>query len=135
VNTIVAAQPERKNGLPWFGRVVRLIETEQVEILWLHKSNTMSKYYYLDDETSTVHREAIICNGVEFEPVFGDGGRLLWKLLTPIPFIQALNQDNPPNLAPPLATTKFVQKVKSFDITTLVFNDVAEFEYFLYLYD
>jgi hypothetical protein len=132
VNTMVAAQPDRKNGLPWFGKVIRLIGTEEVEILWLHKSSNMSKYYYLDDVTSTVHREAIICNGVEFEPVFGD--RLLWKLLTPLSFIQALNQDDPPNLAPPLATTTFVQKVRSFDITTLVFNDKEEFKDFLYAY-
>jgi hypothetical protein len=130
VNTIVAAQPDRKNALPWFGKVVQLIGTDQVEILWLHKSNNMAKYYYLDDKTSTVHREAIICNGVEFEPVFR--AQLLWKLLTPLSFIQELNQVQPPNLAHPLATTTFVQKAQAFDITNLVFNDAEEFEDFLY---
>jgi hypothetical protein len=130
VDTIVAAQPGRKNAIPWFGKVIQLIGSEEVKVMWLHRKENTAKYYYMDDEINTIHIEAIICNEVEIEPVFGD--RLLWKLLTPLPFIQALNQDNPPILAPPLAAMKFMRKVRSFDITNMVFNDVEEFKDFLY---
>jgi hypothetical protein len=129
VGKIVAAQSDRANGLPWFGKVQSIVDGQTVEILWLHKEN--AKYYYLDDTTSEVHNDAIICNGVEFEPVFKT--KLMWKLITPLSLIQALNSDNLPILSSPLQlTSQITQKPKSIDITSLNFNNKKDFQNFLY---
>jgi hypothetical protein len=64
--------------------------------------------------------------------------QLLWKLLTPIPFIQALNSD--PSKMPTLAALFTTQKPrpkskKNIDLTSLVFNLANEFVNFLYVYE
>jgi hypothetical protein len=50
VGTIVAVQPDHKNGIPWFGKVTT-IKNEHVEVIWLHKSKSNSKYFYLSKTT------------------------------------------------------------------------------------
>jgi hypothetical protein len=84
VGTIVAVQPDCKNGIPWF-RKVTTIKNKHVEVIWLHKSKSNSKYFYLSKTTDKISKETIICHGIDFEPCFEDG--LLWHLLTPLPFI------------------------------------------------
>jgi hypothetical protein len=72
VGTIVAAQPDRKNGISWF-RKVTTIKNEHVEVIWLHKSKSNSKYFYLSKTTDKISKETIICHGIDFEPCFEDG--------------------------------------------------------------
>jgi hypothetical protein len=93
VHSIVAVQPQQVNGLLWFGKIICFVESDHLELLWLHKSTNISKFFYLNDTPDIVYLESIICNGVEFEPVYRNQ-QLLWKLLTPIPFIQALNSNS-----------------------------------------
>jgi hypothetical protein len=83
-----------------------------------------------------VHTESIICNGVEFKSVYGNK-QLLWKLLTPVPFIQALNSDlsKMPTLAALFTSQKPKPKSKkNIDLISLVFNSADEFVNFLYVY-
>jgi hypothetical protein len=44
-----------------------------VEVIWLHKSKSNSKYFYLSKTTDTISKETIICHGIDFEPCFEDG--------------------------------------------------------------
>jgi hypothetical protein len=113
------------------------VESDYVELLWLHKSTNITKFFYLNDTPDIVHTESIICNGVEFEPVYSNK-QLLWKLLTPVPFIQALNSDpsKMPTLAAPFTSQKPKPKSKkNVDLTSLVFNLTDEFVNFLYAYE
>ena len=112
LTTIVAVQPDRANGLPWFGKVICFIGTSKLELLWLHKTTTNNtKFYYLDSSTDIIHKDSVICNRVEFEPVYGYD-QLLWKLLTPLSFIQALNTnvDDMPVIAAPFAKLQVTKK-------------------------
>lgn len=133
LGTLVAVQPVRKNGLPWFGKVTKFVDEEQFELLWLHKE-AATRFYYLDDSVDVIHKDTIICNGIEFEPVFGE--KLVWRLLTPLPFIQAMNQDeeNIPKLTNPVFQATPTIRKKTFDITKLAFNDKEEFAEYLYKY-
>ena len=88
----------------------------------------------MDDTVDPVDKEAVICNGVEFEPVYGDT-QLLWKLLTPLPFIQALNAnpEDAPSIIQPFSNIKStLKKKKNIDLTSLAFQNAAEFESNLY---
>lgn len=81
-----------------------------------------------------VSMNAIICNDVDFKPMFHE--RVIWKLITPLPFIQALNNENIPlpALLPPISNLTTIFKKPSIDITALAFNNKEEFEAFLYEY-
>jgi hypothetical protein len=125
-------QPDRKNGIPWFGKVTT-IKNEHVEVIWLHKSKSNSKYFYLSKITDKIAKETIICHGIDFEPCFEDG--LLWCLLTPLPFIQALNPKDDttpiPTILSPLAHVNLAPNKISFDITQLAFPDKEAFEMYI----
>lgn len=93
-----------------------------------------STYYYQDAKTESVHKEAIICNEIEFEPIYRYD-QLLWKLMTPIPFIRALNL-KPENIAiitEPLMQIQIQQKKKNIDLTSLIFNTAEDFEKYIYI--
>lgn len=124
---VVAVQPPRRNSHPWFGKVVEVREGSLL-LLWLHLRKSR-KYFYIDNSTDVVANDSVICNGVECQPLFGE--ELLWKLMTPIAFIQQLNSDAPPTLdrANPLPEEKI--KEKKIDLTRLVFEDEEEFAAFL----
>lgn len=132
VGTVVATAPQRKGGLPWFGKVMRLVDATHIQLLWFYQIKKSNNYFYQDDVLDTVHHEAIICNGVEFAPKFGD--RLIWKLLTPIPFIRAMDSDTVPFLHPPLTTIRPITKRHLVDITALVFSTTNEFESYFSVY-
>ena len=71
VDCIVAVQPERINAHPWFGKVVKIDSTlKQVHLKWLHRHESSTTYFYMKDSLDVVHVDTIICNGVDFEPVF-----------------------------------------------------------------
>jgi hypothetical protein len=72
LNSMVAVQPKCANGFSWFGKIIRFVESDYVELLWLHKSTNITKFFYLNDTPDIVHTESIICNGVEFKPVYGN---------------------------------------------------------------
>lgn len=129
VGGIVAVQPSNVRAIPWFGKVVRLLPPS-LEILWLHKAGNSTKYFYLDTRIDTIPLGSVICNGVEFEPTFGD--KLMWKLLTPLPFIKSLNNDTVPPMESPLTTPSTHHSKRSFDISGLVFANKQEFENYLY---
>jgi hypothetical protein len=82
VETVVAVASYKKNAkVPWFGKVTN-IDTDYVDVIWLHRCKNITKYYYTDSSVNRIHSDTIICNGVEFAPKFGD--KLIWKLLTPL---------------------------------------------------
>lgn len=132
VTSIIAAQPDRKNTIPWFGKVVKIIK-EEFEVLQLHKSYNNAKYFFLNEKTNVVHKDTIIYNRIKLKPVFVDG--LLWWLLTPIPFIQSLNNIDIPNLLSFIAKISISSTKKSIDIIHLVFNCKDDFEEFLNKYN
>jgi hypothetical protein len=68
---------------------------------------------------------------VKFESIYGE--QLSWKLLTPVPFIQAMNQETIPEMAAPLTNITVELKKKGVDITRLVFENDEEFLQFLYV--
>ena len=60
--------------------------------------------------------------------------QLLWKLMTPIPFIRALNSE-PENIAiitELLMQIQIQQKKKNIDLTSLIFNTAKDFEKYIY---
>jgi hypothetical protein len=132
VNTIVAVQPDRRNEIPWFGKVTA-IKNEHVEVIWLYKSKSNSKYFYLSKTIDTISKETIICHGIDFESCFKDG--LLWCLLTSLLFIQALNPKDDtipiPTILSPLAHVNLAPNKISFAITQLVFPDKKAFEMYI----
>jgi hypothetical protein len=121
LNSIIAIAPSRKNALPWFGKVFKIHLNNTVDVLWFHKHND-SIYYFLNKKPDNVHYDAIICNGIEFEPNYNE--TLQWRLLTPISFIQALNSDNIPILRNLLHTPNpYKPNQAAFNITNLVFKN------------
>ena len=131
INCIVAIQPDRKNGVSWFAKVMKILE-EKLQILWLHK-DTNTRYFYLDDKLEMVHKETIICNGVALEPIYGQ--TLLWKLLTPLSFIKEMAKSDKINLERPFATSIVEPKQKMIDFTSLVFANRDDFIHFVYNYE
>jgi hypothetical protein len=90
--------PARRGGLPWFGRVLSWDKhAQQVHLRWMDKwtKTNNSKYFYLTTEES-VHQDTIICNGVDFEPIYGS--QLLWQLQTPLPIIRDLQEGKQLNI-------------------------------------
>ena len=80
-----------------------------------------------------VPKDAIICNGVEFVPKFGD--KLIWKLVTPFTFLRTLNSDNIPTIQDALSEVEPAQeKKKGLDITGLVFHSPEDFRKFFSSY-
>lgn len=131
VGSIVAVMPDRKNAIPWFARVVEILPDEDLlQIIYLHRQANTNKYYYKDDNVDTVHNDAVICNGVEFEPCFKDT-TMVWKLLTPVHFIQALNSNSPPTITYLVDTTKIKPNLPQLDISTLIFASKDEFVQFV----
>jgi hypothetical protein len=89
VETVVAVAFYKKNAkIPWFGKVTN-IDTDYVDVIWLHRCKKTTKYYYTDSSINRIHFDIIICNRVEFTPKFND--KLVWKLLTPLLFLYALH--------------------------------------------
>lgn len=133
IGSIIAVQPSRSNSLPWFAKVIQQLNATKLSIMWLNDAKgTHTQYYYLEDDLDTVSTDAVICNGVEFEPVFGE--RLLWRLLTPIAFITAMNNDNIPTIQAPLMVHQEISKPAKVDLTSMVFSSATEFEQFLCKY-
>lgn len=126
----------------WFARVISISDHVKIkkynrilcelEVLWLQRHNN-TKYYYLEDCTDMISLQSVICTGVEFEPVFEDS--LVWELLTPMAFIRALETTEEPEMLLPLTTVSTATKLRAFDITNLVFNNIQEFQDFLYKYN
>jgi hypothetical protein len=126
-NVVVAVAPERKNGIPWFGRVLDIDEDNQeVKVCWMDRLQSKTVYFYLTDNEATVHYDTIICNGVQMEPLLEE--KLMWKLVTPLPFIQSMNSDTPPELLQQKGTTiSTYQKRKKFDLSQMIFINSEEF--------
>ena len=61
------------------------IHAEDVEVIWLHRLQNSSKFYYTGSVMDHEPKNAIICNRVEFVSKFED--KLLWKLVTPLTFL------------------------------------------------
>ncbi len=126
-NVVVAVAPERKNGIPWFGRVLDVDERKQeVRVRWMDRLQSKTIYFYLTNDQATVHYETIICNGVQMEPVLDE--KLMWKLITPLPFIQSMNSDTVPELIQQKGNTIVTyNKRKKFDLSQMIFANSAEF--------
>ena len=130
INCIVAIQSDRKNGVSWFAKVMKILE-EKVQILWLHK-DTNTRYFYLDDKLEIVHKETIICNSVVLKLIYEQ--TLLQKLLTPLSVIKKIAKSDKINLKHPFATSIVELKQKKIDFTSLVFADRNDFIHFVYNY-
>ena len=131
INSIIAVAPTRKNGIPWFARVVQILEGgEEFLVKWFDLDpDGSSKYCLLTESEDTVHADAIICNGVEFAPFFGE--KLLWKLLTPLHFIQQLNQDEPAEIVQQRNRVRISPSHPKVNFTSLMFKDAESFKQYL----
>ena len=98
-----------------------------MQVKWLHRHEQSSKYFYQDDTIDVIHKETIICNGIDLQPVFGE--KLMWKLLTLLLFIQALNQDQPSRMTENWNIATRLSAVK-YDLTELMFEDEQDFRKF-----
>jgi hypothetical protein len=136
VETVMAVASYKKNAkVPWFGKVTN-IDTDYVDVIWLHRCKNTTKYYYTDSSVNQIHSDTIICNGVEFAPKFGD--KLVWKLLNPLLFLYALHQspkqitiNKPISFSPPSQPKERICR----DISSLTFANKQEFEDFVSTYD
>ena len=109
------------------------IHAEDVEVIWLHRLQNLSKFYYVGSVLDHVPNNAFICNGVEFVSKFRD--KLLWKLVTFLIFLQTLNSDNIPTIQGALSEVEPAQeKKKGLDITGLVFHSSEDFRNFFSSY-
>lgn len=125
-DVVVAVSPERKNGIPWFGRVLAIDnEKKEVNVRWMDRLQSKTIYFYLTDNSASIHYETIICNGVQMEPMLGD--KLMWKLVTPLPFIQSMNTDTPPALQQNSTVVGTSNKKKKFDLSQMIFASTEEF--------
>jgi hypothetical protein len=126
-DAVVAVAPERKNGIPWFGRVLELSEDKQeVKVRWMDRLQNKTIYFYLTDDQATIHYETVICNGVQMEPILEE--KLMWKLITPLPFIQSMNSDTPPELLQQSGNTILGYKKRNkFDLSQMIFVNSEEF--------
>jgi hypothetical protein len=50
--------------------LVITIKNEHVEVIWLHKLKSNSKYFYLSKTTDKISKETIICHDIDFESCF-----------------------------------------------------------------
>ena len=130
-NVVVAVAPERKNGISWFGRVLDVAANKQeVTVRWMDRLQSKTIYFYLSNEVATIHYETIICNGVQMEPVLEE--KLMWKLITPLAFIQSMNSDTPPDLLQQKENTiSSYKKRKKFDLSQMIFASSEEFLQFV----
>jgi hypothetical protein len=72
VETVVAVAFYKKNAkVPWFGKIIN-IDTDYMDVIWLHRCKNTTKYYYTNSFVNQIHSDTIICNGIEFTPKFGD---------------------------------------------------------------
>jgi hypothetical protein len=136
VGAIVTVASYKKNAkVPWFEKVTN-IDTDYVDVIWLHRCKNTIKYYYTDSSVNRIHFDTIICNGVEFAPKFGD--KLVWKLLTPLLFLYTLHQ-SPEQITinKPISSSLFSQPKEQIcrDISSLTFTNKQEFEDFVSIYD
>ena len=124
---IIAITPARIGGLPWFARVLHWNKaTHQVQMRWMDKytKTNNSKYFYLTTE-ETLHEDTIICNGVDFQPIYGS--ELLWQLQTPLPLIRELQEGKQ------LITTQMYQHLPHqisrpmYNIEDMVFGSKEDF--------
>jgi hypothetical protein len=129
---VVAVAPQRKNGIPWFGRVISIEpENQMLQVRWMDRLQSKTVYFYLTNNTSKVHYETVICNGVDFEPILGE--KLMWKMVTPLCFIQNLNSDSLPTIQQSNSVVLPYQRKQKFDLTQMVFGSAAEFTQFVKL--
>lgn len=130
VGSIAAVAPRRKNGVPWFGRILSVDHEEQkISLRWLDRVENKTIYFYLSDSEEIVHFETVICTGVDFEPIVGS--KMMWKLVTPLCFIQAMNQDEPPQLIQQNLKVRAPTPRNKYDLGQLVFANADEFMNFL----
>ena len=108
------------------GTTVSRTTTGEGEVV--NRRSSSLEFYYLQEETQLVSMDTIICNGVEFEPVFDQ--KLVWRLLTPVPYIQELACGG----GVMQGLGKLVQQKprdEKVDITSLVFHGKDDFNEFL----
>lgn len=128
-DVIVAVAPPRKNKVPWFGRVTKIdYDGQEATVRWMEKTGNNAVYFYLTDNSSQVHFETVICNGVDFEPILNS--TLMWRLSTPLCFIQAMNADEPPQLIQQNAIIMSKKQRNKFDLSQMVFANAVEFRDF-----
>jgi hypothetical protein len=126
IGSVAAVAQARKNGIPWFGRILHVdIEKQSVSLCWLDRLENKTIYFYLLDSIESVHFDTIICSGVDFEPHVGS--KLMWKLVTPLCFIQAMNKDEPPELIQQDVKLREAKKRTKYDLSQLVFANSDEF--------
>jgi predicted DNA binding protein len=90
VGTVVVVASYKKNTkVLWFGKVIN-IDKGYVDVTWLHRCKNTTKYYYTDSSLNCIHIDTIIYNEKEFTPKFGN--KLVWKLLTLLPFLYILHE-------------------------------------------
>ena len=125
-NVVVAVAPPRANGTPWFGRVIDFNEQmQEIQVRWMDKLQNKTTYFYLTEKEGTIHFETVICNGIQFEPLLQD--TLTWKLLTPLAFIQSMNNSNPPKIQQNNTLLTVRPTKKKFDLTKMLFANSVEF--------
>ena len=126
-NVVIAVALQRKNGIPWFGRVLDVEEDKQeVKVRWMDRLQSKTMYFYLTNDEATIHYETIICNGVQMEPVLEE--KLMWRLITPLPFIHSMNSDTPPELLQQKGNTIISYKKRTkFDLSQMIFANSEEF--------
>jgi hypothetical protein len=105
-----------------------VIQESEVDVLWFQKLKG-NKYFYLNDTCDSVSFNAIICNGIEFTPIFGD--KLVCKLMTPLSFINTMQQKIIPTIEPPCTTPTIVHKKDCIDLSSLVFSTTEELKQYL----
>ena len=72
IHSVIATMgPGRENAYLWFAKVIK-IHAEDVEVIWLHRLQNLSKFYYVGSVLDHVPNNAFICNGVEFVSKFRD---------------------------------------------------------------
>ena len=127
---VVAIQPERANAQPWFAKVVKVDESNNMlHINYMHRHKNSTMYFYIQEAEDTTHYDTIICNRIDFEPVFKE--KLMWKLLTSLPFIQALNSNKPPTMTLYKGKQHIQESQPKYELSNLVFANQEEFKEFV----
>lgn len=86
-----------KHGAIWFGRVVQ-VDQEEVKVQYFNCDKSSKWYELLPYQGEIVHRECIICNGIELEPTQKEhpckGTVWKWRLMIPRSIIKAMNSND-----------------------------------------